>query len=81
MCRILCKKGEQVEILPKIHHKDNLYTQIFGDLVGTKYAGKCPDLKVNGKFYEYEGIYIKKSKRTLFGICLNTDTNNQVDSL
>ena len=59
------KKGERVEILPKIHHKDNLYTQIFGDLVGTKYAGKCPDLKVNGKFYEYEGFTSKNRKNAL----------------
>ena len=50
------KKGKSVEILPKLNYKDGLYKQIYGDLMGTQYARKCPDLKVDGLFYEHEGF-------------------------
>jgi len=44
------KHGNIVEILPRLHFKDILYKQIFDGA----YANKCPDLKINNKFYEYE---------------------------
>jgi len=42
--------GNVVEILPRLHFKDILYKQIFDGA----YANKCPDLKINSKFYEYK---------------------------
>jgi hypothetical protein len=41
--------------LPKVHIKNPLYTIIYGELIGTMYERKCPDLKINGIFYEVEG--------------------------
>ena len=29
---------------------------IFGRLIGTKYERKCPDLIINGNYYEYESF-------------------------
>jgi len=42
--------GNVVEILPRLHFKDILYKQTFDGA----YTNKCPDLKINNKFYEYE---------------------------
>ncbi len=33
-----------------------LYDCIYGDLKGTKFYGKCPDMRINGVWYEHEGI-------------------------
>lgn len=49
------KEGKSTEILPKTNNKSKLYNQLYGDLKNTIYEGKCPDLKVNGLFYEVEG--------------------------
>src|SRR5699024_406820 len=39
------KKGDKTTILPKIKHKtDPHYDIIFGELKGTSYYGKCPDI-------------------------------------
>jgi len=46
--------GHVVRVLKSVHYKDPLYREIFGDLVGTRYYRKCPDLLVNTEFYEYE---------------------------
>jgi hypothetical protein len=48
--------GGTVEILPKLHYKDDMYDSFFGDLKGTPYYGKCPDFRVNNHFYELEGF-------------------------
>lgn len=32
------------------------YECIYGSLVGTKFEGKCPDLNIDGKWYEHEGF-------------------------
>ncbi len=53
--------GQNTEILPKIHYKDPLYETYFGDLIETRYFGKCPDFKVGNKYYELEG-FSKQSK-------------------
>lgn len=50
------KRGSVVEMLPKIHTKAPLYKKIYGDLIGTKYDSRCPDLKIDGKYYEHEGF-------------------------
>ncbi len=59
------KMGQVVRILPKIHFKDELYKEIFNGLIGTKYDGKCPDLKVGDYFYEHEGFISSNPKTNL----------------
>ena len=39
------------------------YECVYGDLIGTKYEGKCPDLRINGLYYEHEGFITDNPKR------------------
>ena len=48
------RKGKDVRILAPIHYKDPVYRQVFGSLIGTEYERKCPDLLIDGVFFEYE---------------------------
>ena len=48
------RKGKEVSILAPIHYKDPIYQRVFGLLTGTHYERKCPDLLIDGVFYEYE---------------------------
>lgn len=59
------KSGKIVRILPNLHYKDVRYKEIFGSLIGTKYEGKCPDLKIGDYFYEHEG-FISSNPKTNF---------------
>ena len=52
--REFAKNGDNVKITTDIHFKNEKYMEVFGELIGTKYERKCPDLIINGKFYEYE---------------------------
>ena len=52
--RFYAQKGANVKITTNIHYKDEKYKVVFGALNGTKYERKCPDLIINGEFYEYE---------------------------
>ncbi|MCL2328835.1 MAG: hypothetical protein FWC39_10055 [Bacteroidetes bacterium] len=54
--RFFAQKGDNVKITTDIHFKDVKYKEVFGALIGTKYERKCPDLIINGKFYEYESF-------------------------
>jgi hypothetical protein len=57
-------EGKVVRITTPLHYKDVKYSQVFGALKGTKYERKCPDLIVDGVFYEYESFLppFKKDK-------------------
>ena len=46
--------GHEVKVLHAVHYKDPIYREVFGELIGTKYYRKCPDLLVDGDFVEYE---------------------------
>ena len=48
------KQGKDVKILSPTHYKDPVYHRVFGPLIGTMYFRKCPDLLIDGEFYEYE---------------------------
>lgn len=41
------------------------YDCFYSELRGTKYDGKCPDIKANGVFYEVEGYNTNNPKRAL----------------
>ena len=55
-CEHFAKKGGITEILPIINVKSPLYKEVYGDLIGTVFEGKCPDFKVGNHFYELEGF-------------------------
>ena len=44
--------GHIVVLIPRLHFKNELYQEIFGALIGTKYERKCPDLLVDGLICE-----------------------------
>lgn len=57
------KDGSVVEILPKkSRYTAFKYESLFRDLTGTKYEGKCPDLRKDGVYYEHEGYTSAKPK-------------------
>ena len=50
-------QGAEVEMTPKMSRPANfVYDCYYKDLRGTKYEGKCPDLCINGIWYEHEGF-------------------------
>ena len=56
--------GDIVELTPKMTRPSKFkYECVYGDLIGTKYQGKCPDLKINGLWYEHEGFVTTNPKR------------------
>ena len=50
----LASDGHEVKVLHAVHYKDPIYREVFGELIGTRYYRKCPDLLVDGDFVEYE---------------------------
>jgi hypothetical protein len=50
------QQGKIVLIPTEVHFKDAKYKQIFRNLIGTIYERKCPDLIIDGEFYEYESF-------------------------
>ncbi|MEI7831004.1 MAG: hypothetical protein WCI31_14600 [Prolixibacteraceae bacterium] len=52
--REFAQMSKVVLILPRLHYKDERYSVIFNNLIGTKYERKCPDLNIDGCFYEFE---------------------------
>ena len=54
LANCLAQSGHEVKVLHAVHYKDPIYREIFGELVGTKYNRKCPDLLVDGEYVEYE---------------------------
>ena len=60
--RFFAQKGDEVVITTDIHFKDEKYKEVFGGLIETKYERKCPDLIINGNFYEYESFIPPFSK-------------------
>ncbi|MDR1543015.1 MAG: hypothetical protein LBS50_01115 [Prevotellaceae bacterium] len=54
IARFLAEKGKNVQITTPIHYKDLYYSVVFGELIGTRYERKCPDLIIDGTLYEYE---------------------------
>lgn len=65
------KNGKNVVITPKFDSPKNCpnYDTIYGSLKGTKYYGKCPDLKIGNKWYEHEGFIGNNPKRSFRNMC------------
>lgn len=58
----LAKIGHEVKVLHAVHYKDPIYREVFGELIGTRYYRKCPDLLVDGEFVEYESYNTNQPK-------------------
>lgn len=60
------KMGKTVHLMPKMTRPPQFdYERYYKALVGTKYEGKCPDLFVDGVFYEHEGFVSTNPKNAL----------------
>ena len=73
------RMGCVARILAPVHFKSDDYEVIFGPLIGTRYERKCPDLCVDGHFYEYESFVRPWNKRKLSNML--TDGLRQSDKL
>lgn len=64
-------KGSVVELAPKMSRSSKFeYESLYYDLIGTKYEGKCPDLRIDGLWYEHEG-FVADNPKTAFRNMLN----------
>ena len=58
------EKEADVILTPKMSRPPKFqYECVYSSLVGTKYQGKCPDLLINGKWYEHEGFTTDNPKK------------------
>ena len=65
------EQGAEVLLTPKMSRPPKFqYECVYGSLVGTKYEGKCPDLCINGVWYEHEG-FISSNPKTAFRNMMN----------
>ncbi len=64
-CEYFAKQGKEATILPRFNSplKSEIYKELYKELEGTPYWGKCPDFKIGDKFYEHEGF--KNSKNAV----------------
>lgn len=63
IAKCLAESGHEVKVLHAVHYKDPLYQKVFGELMGTRYYRKCPDLIVDGNFVEYESYQTDQPKK------------------
>ena len=73
------RMGCEVVILHPVHYKSPEYAAIYGPLLGTKYERKCPDLLIDGNYYEYESYVRPWAKRKLSNMI--TDGLRQSDRI
>lgn len=58
------EQGAEVILTPKMSRPTKFqYECVYSSLIGTKYEGKCPDLNVDGAWYEHEGFISDNPKR------------------
>lgn len=57
------EKGENVLLASKMKRPPEFeYSKYYKSLIGTKYDGKCPDLRVGEIWYEHEGFISNNPK-------------------
>ncbi|GHT69793.1 hypothetical protein FACS189452_10550 [Bacteroidia bacterium] len=66
IAHFFAQQGKIVQIPTDIHFKNELYRHIFGKLMGTIYERRCPDLIIDGEFYEYESYVPPFKKEKIF---------------
>ena len=58
------RQGMNVKLTPKMSRQPKfVYQNIYHSLIGTKFEGKCPDMLIDGKWYEHEGFISDNPKR------------------
>ncbi len=66
VARYFAKDGATVVLTPKMTRPAKFdYDCVYGSLRGTRYDGKCPDLKIGELWYEHEGFVTDNPKRAL----------------
>lgn len=67
VAKAFAEKGAKVVMTPKFDSTRGCqaYDQVYGNLKGTTYYGRCPDLLIDGKWYEHEGFVTSNSKSAL----------------
>jgi len=65
IANFFAKEGKTVILTPTVHFKSNEYQQIYGSLISTIYERKCPDLQIDGMFYEFENYTPPFRKRKI----------------
>ena len=57
VAEFFAKDGATATLTPKMSRPPKFqYECVYKSLVGTKYEGKCPDINVDGEWYEHEGF-------------------------
>lgn len=69
--QFFARQGRVVVMPPKVDvpYKNPAYDKIYGTLKGTPYYGKCPDLCVDGVWYEHEGYVHDNPKSNFANMC------------
>ena len=67
-CKHFAKQGKRAIIMPSINYKDPIYQVLYKDLIGTQYERKCPDICVDGVFYEHEGFCSSNHKKAFLNM-------------
>ena len=63
IAQFFAKNGSEGHLTPKMSRPEKFkYECIYSSLVDTKYEGKCPDLLIDGKWYEHEGFVTTNPK-------------------
>lgn len=64
VAEFFARQGKNVQLTPKMSRPPKfVYQNIYHSLMGTQYEGKCPDLCVDGEWYEHEGFESDNHKR------------------
>ncbi len=64
VAKFFAAEGTTVSITPKMSRPPKFeYDCVYGSLRGTRYYGKCPDLKIGEHWYEHEGFTTDNPKR------------------
>jgi hypothetical protein len=71
IANIFAKEGKIARLTPVVHFKSDEYNQIYSSLMGTIYERKCPDLQIDGIFYEFEN-YTPPFKKIKISHMLNS---------
>ncbi len=80
VAEFFAKDGATATLTPKMSRPPKFqYECVYKSLVGTKYEGKCPDINVNGEWYEHEG-FTSSNPKNAFRNMLN-DGLKQSDKL
>ena len=63
VAEFFAKDGAESLLTPKMSRPPKFkYECVYGSLIGTKYEGKCPDLCIDGLWFEHEGFTTTKPK-------------------